>query len=77
MYISKLEAMLEYHDSGGAMDKTKMATCPIKVGYDVLSVSDDDGDKKKALLFFQNKRVCTIMVIGQKTNHGLAMIEKS
>ena len=50
MYILKLEATMEYHDSGDAMDKTKMATCPTKAEYDVLSASDDDGDRKKALL---------------------------
>ena len=76
MYLSKLEAMLEYHNSGDVIDKTKMATCPTKSQYDVLSMSNNDGDKKETLLFYQNKRACVIMVIGQKTNHGLAMIDK-
>ena len=77
MYISKLEAMMEYHDSRDAMDKTIMATCLTKSEHDGLINSNDDGDKKLAKLYRQNKRACAIMVIRQKTNHGLAMIEKT
>ncbi len=41
MYISKLEAMIEYHGSGDAMDKKIMATCPTKTKYDGLVNSND------------------------------------
>ena len=68
---------MEYHDSGDSMDSTIMATCPAKVQYDQYVVSNDADEKKLAKLYEQNKRACTIMVIGQKTNHGLAMIEKT
>ncbi len=40
-------------------------------------VSNDADEKKPTKLYQQNKRACTIMVIGQKTNHGLAMVEKT
>ncbi len=50
MYILKLEAMPEYHDSRDAMDKTIMATRPTKSEYDGLANSNDNGDKKIALL---------------------------
>ena len=77
MYIAKLEAMMEYHDSGDAMDKAIMATCPTKTEYDCFVVSTDPDEKKLAKLYQMNKRACAIMVIGQKTNHGLVMIEKT
>ena len=77
MYIAKLEAMMEYHDSGDAMDRVVMATCPTKSEYDRYVGSTDANEKKLAKLYQMNKRACAIMVIGQKTNHGLAMIEKT
>ncbi len=79
MYISKVEAMMEYHGNGDAMDKTAMANCPTKSEYANLKTSSDDGDKKKVKLYEQNKKACGIMVMvmGQKTDHGLAMIEKT
>ncbi len=63
MYISKLEAMVEYHDSGDSMDSTIMATCLTKAQYNRFVISNDAGEKKLAKLYQQNKRVCAIMVI--------------
>ncbi len=77
MYISKLEAMMEYHDSRDSMDSAIIATCPTKTQYDAYVVDNDNNEKKLAKLYQQNKRACAIMVIGQKTNHGLAMINKT
>ncbi len=59
------------------MDATIMGTCPTKAEYEHFVVSTDAGEKKLTKLYQQNKRACAIMVIGQKTNHGLAMIEKT
>ena len=77
MYISKVEAMMEYHESGDAMDPTIMATCPTKTQYDAYVVSTDANEKKLAKLYEQNKRACAIMTLGQKSNHGLAMLNKT
>ncbi len=41
MYISKLEVMMEYHDSGGSMESTIMATCPAKAVYERFVVGTD------------------------------------
>ena len=76
MYISKLEAIMEYHGSGDVMDKTIMGVCPTKSEYNGFVNSNDSGEKRLAKLYSQNKRACTIMVIRQKTNHGLATIKK-
>ena len=77
MYISKVEAMMEYHDNGDAMDATIMATCPTKTQYETFVNSNDANEKKLAKLYQQNKKACAIMVMGQKSNHGLAIIEKT
>ena len=39
--------------------------------------TNDEGNQKLALLFFQNKKACAIIVIRQKTDHGLAIINKT
>ena len=76
MYISKLEALLEYHDSGDAIDRSAMANCPTKAEYDLLGTTDV-ADIQKAMLYRQNKRACAIMVLGQTSDHGLAIITKT
>ncbi len=76
MYMSKLEALLEYHGSGYAIHEVIMKQCPTKAEYNALR-ADDEGDMKKAHLFHQSKQVCAIMVIRKETNHGLAMINKT
>ncbi len=63
MYISKLEALLEYHDSGDAIDRNAMANYPTKLEYNSLRTTDPN-DIQKALLYCQNKRVCAIIVLG-------------
>ncbi len=68
--------MLEYHGSRDTIDETKMATCLTKIEYTALNMNDE-GDKKLALLFFQNKKACAIMVIRQESNLALAMINKT
>ena len=76
MYISKLEALLEYHDSGDAIDRSAMANCPTKSEYDGLGTTDAN-DIQKAMLYRQNKRACAIIVLGQTSDHGLAIIAKT
>ena len=76
MYISKLEALLEYHDSGDAIDRGAMRNCPTKAEYDALGTVDVD-DLKKSMLYFQIKRVCAIMVLGKTSDHGLATVTKT
>ena len=56
MYISKLEALLEYHDSGNAIDRVAIQNCTTKTEYDALGTTDA-ADIKKAMLYRQNKRV--------------------
>ncbi len=76
MYISKLEALLEYHNSRDTIDKVVMWNCPTKTQYDA-SGTYDVQYIQKASLHLQNKQACTSMVIGQDTYHGLTLITKT
>ncbi len=50
MYISKLEALLKYHDSGDAIDRVTIRNCSTKAEYDALG-TDDAGDIQKVMLY--------------------------
>ncbi len=50
IYILKLEAMMEYHDSGDSMDAIVMVTCPTKIQYDAYVNSNDANEKNLAKL---------------------------
>ncbi len=73
MYISKLEALAEFHDSGDALDSIAMANCATKSEYEGLTLTDAD-DLKKAILYQQNKCGCAIMMLRQSTIHRLTAI---
>ena len=75
-YISKLTVLAVYYNCGNAMDKKKMEDCPTLTEYEALDSSKPD-DKKKEELFNANRRMCAIMVLGQDSDHGLAVIEKT
>ena len=74
-YLVQVEALDEYYECVEAMDETDMANCPTKSEYTVLDLTIADG-KVNAKLYKQNKRICAIMVIGQGSDHGLAVIQK-
>ncbi len=68
--------MLEYHDSGDAIDRVAMHNCPTKAEYNALVLTDAN-EIKKTMLYCQNKRACVIMVLRQTSDHGLAIITKT
>ena len=53
-----------------------MCNCSTKTEYDALGTTDAS-DIQKAMLYFQNKRACKIMVLGQTSDHGLAIVNKT
>ena len=50
--------------------------CPTKAEFDELGATDPN-DIAKAKLYKANKKICAIITLGQKTNHGLAVINKT
>lgn len=75
-YISKVKALVDLNDCGDAMDETMMANCPTKSEYDALDLTSDDG-KEKARLWKINKRAMAVITLGQESDHGLAMVDKT
>ncbi len=76
MFISNLEALLEYHGRGDAIDRVAMRNCPTKAEYDDLGTTNAS-DIQKAMLYCHNKGVCAIMVLGQTSDHGLEIVTKT
>ena len=62
MYISKLEALLEYHDSGEAMYRVAMQNFPTQTEYDALGMVDI-WHINHVSLYYQNKWECAMMVL--------------
>ncbi len=76
-YITHIEALAEHYDCGDAMDETEMANCPTKAEYMNLKgkANPSDDEKERISLYKQNRRMTAIMVLGQTSDHGIAMID--
>ena len=76
-YLAQIKALGEYYDCGDALDAKKMTlNCPTKTKFNGLGTTDVN-DIAKAKLYKANKKFCTIITLGQKTDHGLAVINKT
>ena len=78
-YITHISALAEHYDCGDAMDKTEMANCPTKSEYMTIKgkTNPSDDEKERISLYKQNKRMTAIMVLGQESDHGIAMIDNT
>ena len=76
-YIAQVMALSEYYDCGDAMDSVAMGNCPTKTEYEAIGANPAGNDLKRALLWRQNKRMCAILTLGQASDHGLAVIQKT
>ena len=76
-YIAQVMALSEYYDCGDAMDSVAMGNCPTKTEYEVIGANPSGNDLKRSLLWRQNKRMCAILTLGQASDHGLAVIQKT
>ena len=76
-YLSQLGALAEYHDCGNAMDETEMNNCPTRTQYVAISDKTVTPGLEQATLYKANKRICAIITLGQGSDHGLAMMEKT
>ena len=75
-YYAKVHALAVYYDCGDAFDVAKMVKLPKKSEYDALDLTKDS-DKELAALYNANKQMCTLIVLGQDLDHGLAMINRT
>ena len=77
-YLSKIKAMSQYQDGGDACDKLKMRACPTKAEYEALVQASTVVDViAKIKLWKSNAKLMATIVMGQQSNHGMAMVEKT
>ncbi len=76
-YLSQLVALAEYHDCGDAMDEVEMVNCPTKTEYGAIIDKTANPGLAKATLYKANKRMCAIITLGQGSDYGLALMEKT
>ena len=73
-YVSQVEATAEYWDCADCLDPAKRI--PTKSEFDALNDTNDaDGSQRK--LFKENKKMGAVITLGQMTDHGLALINKT
>ena len=77
-YLDQIEALAKYYYFGDALDEVKMlADGPTKSEFDALSsTSKDPAELAKIKLYKANKRLCVIITLGQKMDHGLSVLKK-
>ena len=78
-YLDRIEALAEFYNCGNALDSVKMLSdCPMKSEFDaILSTTTDSVELAKIKLYKENKRLCSIITLGQKMDHGLFVMKKT
>ena len=77
-YIAKIEALAVYQQCKDALEETEMTTCPTKAAYNAIDKTTKDAGKKRLIsLYRQNTKLVATIVLGQASDHGLAVVEKT
>ena len=74
-YMAQVEATAIYYDFGNAIDSTSVI--PMKGKYDLAVGETNTAEKKTRKLFEENRRICAMVVLGQQTDHWLALLMKT
>ena len=75
-YLSQIKALAKYYDCRDALDAKEMQNSPTKTEYKALGTTNPN-DIAKAKLYMANKKLCAIIMLGQKTDYGLLVISKT
>ncbi len=76
MYVSKIEVYAEFIGIGDALDPILMRNCPTWSKFEELDIKKV-GDQGLIDLYKSNKKLCTIIVLGQGKSHGLVLVGKT
>jgi hypothetical protein len=76
VYIIKIEAYAEFMGVGGALDPVLMANCPNKSEFPVIDATNPINGPLVEL-YKANKKLCTIIALGQGKSHGIALLGKT
>jgi hypothetical protein len=74
----KTKALAVYYGYGDTLEQTTMATAPMKLEYDAFTVGTAVPAKvAKIKLYEDNRKMAAIIILGQTSDHGLAMMEST
>ena len=77
-YLLKTKALAVYYGYGDTLEQTTMATVPTKSEYDAFTVGTVVAAKvAKIKLYEDNRKMTVIIILGQMSDHGLAMMEST
>jgi hypothetical protein len=71
--VSNIEAYAEFVGVGDALDPVLMANCPTKLEFAVIDVTNPT-NVPLVELYKANKKLCTIIALGQGKSHGIALL---
>ena len=78
-YLAKIEAQAQYFETADALDEAEVRQyCPNKSVFDAIDPATTDvGLMKQRRLYKNNLKLMAIIVMGQDSDHGMAMVEKT
>ena len=77
-YLSKIEAQAQYYEMAEALDESEMQACPDKAAFALIpSTTTDANEKARRHLYKSNLKLMATLVMGQDSDLGMAMIEKT
>jgi hypothetical protein len=76
VYVSKIKGYTEFKGVGDALDPVLMANCLTKSEFAVLDVTNPMNGPLIEL-YKANKKLCSIIALGQGKSHGIALLGKS
>jgi hypothetical protein len=76
--LLKTKTLAVYYGYGDTLEQTTMATAPTKSEYDAFTVGTTVAAKvAKIKLYEDNIKMAAIIILGQTSDHGLAMMEST
>jgi hypothetical protein len=75
VYISKIKAYAKFMGVEDVLDPVTMANCPTKSDFAVIDITNPT-NVPLVELYKANKKLCTIITLGQGKSHGIALLGK-
>jgi hypothetical protein len=76
VYISKIEAYVEFVGIGDALDPVLIENSPAWLEFVALVITMPD-NQTMVDLYKANKKLCMIIALGKGTSHGMALLSKT
>ncbi len=73
VYISKIEAYAEFIGMWDTLDPVLLKNCATSLEFMVLDITRPN-NHQFVKLYWANKKLCTIIALGQGKSHGMAVL---